>query len=135
MRPVKLLRGALIWQAIVWGISGAALALFPRTILHVMFAQGHVVEYAWTRIAGIEAVGLAMLMVLVARRIEDLWWFSWTFVLTSGAVALLCTLNALFGLPPGSSAGVWWLIAGVDGAFTALLVVGLARTGIRSSPG
>ncbi len=72
-----------------------------------------------------------MLMVMVAHRIETLWWFTWAFVLTEGALALLTTLNALFGLPRGSDALLWWLFAGVSAAFAAAMLVGLARTGLE----
>lgn len=128
---MKLLRRVLYWEAAVWTLAGAALSLFPRPILHLAFDQPHAVEYAWVRITGIQAVGLALLMILVAHRIEDLWWFSWAFVLTGGGVALLCALNALFGLPRGASALLWWLMAGIDGLFTGLLLAGLAKTGIE----
>lgn len=131
---MKLLRRVLYWEAAVWALSGAALALFPVWIVHTLFDQAPLSEYAWVRMVGIQAVGIAMLMVVVAHRIEDLWWAAWAFALTGGALALLSALNALFGLRGGSSATLWWLLVGVLGAFTVLLLAGLAKTGLQKPP-
>jgi hypothetical protein len=128
-RAMRLLKRVLYWGAGLTVASAVGLVLFPSLILHQVFEQNHISEYAWIRIAGIEGVGLAMLMVLVAHHIEDLWWFSWAFALTSGGIAVYSILKALFDVPTDSSSIVWWLIAGTTGAFAAALLVGLAMTG------
>ena len=132
---VKLLRRVLHWGAAASAASGVGLTLFPSLIVHRFFEQNHANEYAWVRIAGIEAVGLGLLMVLVAHRIEELWWFSWAFVLTSGGIAVYSALKALFDVPADSSTILWWLIAGTTGGFAVALLVGLAMTGTeRQAP-
>ncbi|TMK46015.1 MAG: hypothetical protein E6G55_07295 [Actinobacteria bacterium] len=93
--------------------------------------DSHISEYAWVRIAGIEGVGLGMLMVLVAHHIDELWWFSWAFALNSGGIAVYSILKALFAVPSDSSAVLWWLTAGLEGAFAGLLLVGLIMTGLE----
>jgi hypothetical protein len=131
---VKLLRRVLYWGAAVSALSGVALTLVPSLLLHRIFQQAPAQEWTWARISGIEAVSLAMLMVLVAHRIEDLWWFCWAFAAAEGGIALVSALHAVFGLPEGSSAAFWWILAGVTGALTAGLLAGLARTGLERPP-
>ena len=130
-RAMTLLKRVLYWQASLTVASAVGLVLFPSLILHQVFEQNHISEYAWVRIAGIEGVGLGMLMVLVAHHIEELWWFSWAFALTSGGIAVYSTLKALLAVPADSSAVLWWLMAGLEGAFTALLLIGLIMTGLE----
>jgi hypothetical protein len=72
-------------------------------------------------------------MVLVVRRIEDLWWWSWTFVLLEVGTALVFVLNALVGLGEGSSAWPWWVLGGVNGAVAAVEVTALAKAGTERS--
>jgi len=128
---VKILRRVLYLNAGIWVLTGLLLCLVPIPLLEDVFHQVPLREYAWVRIVGVQAIGAALLMVLVAHRIESLWWFSWAFVLTEGAVAALAAINALFGLPPGSAALLWWLLAGVSAAFMAALLAGLATTGLE----
>jgi len=128
---VKLLRAVLYLDAVVWAVTGILLALLPGWLLEDVFDQATMGEYAWVRMSAILSVGIAMLMVMVAHRVETLWWFAWAFVLTEGALALLALLNAVIGLPEGSDALLWWLLAGVSAAFAAAMLVGLARTGLE----
>ena len=128
---MKLLRSVLYVDALVWAVTGILLALWPVTLLEKVFAQAPLGEYAWVRMAAILGIGMAMLMVLVAHRVETLWWFAWAFVLTEGALALLGALNALFGLPEGSDALLWWLFAGVSAVFALALLAGVAKAGIE----
>ncbi len=128
---MTLLKRVLYWQAAVTAASGVGLVLFPSPILHQIFEQNHLSEYAWVRIAGLEGIGLGMLMVLVAHHIEELWWFSWAFVISSGSIAVYSTLKALFAVPADSSVLLWWMIAGLEGAFTTLLLIGLITTGLE----
>jgi hypothetical protein len=131
---VRLLRTTLYLDALVWTATGFLLAVAPAWTLETVFDQVPLVEEAWVRTAAIVGIGMAMLMVIVAQRIETLWWAAWAFVLTQGALMLLAALNAAFGLPEGSSALFWWLAAGVGAAFTVALLAGLAKTGLERQP-
>ena len=125
---MRILRRFLYLLAAVNAASGLALATVPQLVVKTLFAQVSSPEYAWIRIGGVEAFGLAMLQVLVAHRAAEVWWWSWAFVIVEGVVAVVAALNALVGLPTGSSSVLWWLIAGVNALFTAGLVWGIGRT-------
>jgi hypothetical protein len=124
-RSVRLLRRALYLQAAVWALAGTALTVAPALVTEGLFAEPPAGEPAWLRIVGIQAFGLALLMVLVAHRADELWWWSWAFALVAVGVAAVATLNAAFGLEPGQSTLFWWLFAGVTIAlaFTLLAAV------------
>ena len=128
---MKLLRTVLYLDAAVWAITGLLLVSVPIWLLEDVFDQVPMPEYAWVRMAAIIGIGMALLMVMVAHRVETLWWFAWAFVLTEGALTLLVVLNALFGLAEGSAAFLWWLFAAVSAAFAVALLVGLAKTGLE----
>jgi len=134
MAAVKLLRGVLYGEAGVWAASGVVLALFPVPVLEDLFGQPELPEYAWVRMVAVLIVGMALLMVLVAQRIEELWWWSWAFVLIDGGIAVLSGLNAAIGTPSGTPTLFWWLLAGVTALFTLGLLAGLAKTGTERSP-
>ena len=72
---------------------------------------------------------LALLMVLVQQRIEEVWWWSWAFAVLEAGTATICLLHAMFGLPPGEPAGAWWLLGAVNGAFAAGLLTGIGYAG------
>jgi hypothetical protein len=126
---MSLLRRVLYAQALLWAVTGLALAFVPRFMLHTVFGQVVGPEDAWVRIAGVESIVLAMLMVLVAQRSDQVWWWSWAFVLLEAGVAVIAVTHVLFGLPPGSSSLLWWLLAAVGVVFAAALLLGLGRTG------
>jgi hypothetical protein len=126
---MRLLRRVLYLQAAVYAVSGAALAAMPRFVVTTLFGQVHYPEYAWVRVTGLEALGLAMFMVLVAQRAPEVWWWSWAFVLPTVLITVVAVANALVGLPEGSSGVLWWILAAVNAAFTTGLIWGLARTG------
>lgn len=126
---MKLLRRVLYWEAAILTLAGAAVAIFPRLVLVDLFGQVRYPDYAWVRIAGIQGIGFAMLAVLVAQRIEDLWWFCWAYVLVSVAIAVVVTLNAIAGLPERSSAVLWWLLAAESVVVAAALLWGMAQAG------
>jgi len=116
-------------MAAVNAVVGLALATVPKFVTKTVFAQAPYTEYAWVRIAGVEAFGLALLQVLVAQRAAEVWWWSWAFVVVEGLIAVVAALNAIFGLAPGSSSVLWWLIAVTNAALTAGLLWGIGRTG------
>ena len=126
---MNILRRFLYLSAALNALVGLALATVPKVVTKSVFAQAPYTEYAWVRIGGIQAFALAMLQVLVAQRAADVWWWSWAFVLVEGLVAVVAALNAIFGLAPGSSSVLWWLIAVVNGVLTAGLLWGIGRTG------
>jgi hypothetical protein len=90
-------------------------------------------EYAWIRLGGIAAITLAMYCVLMARKIEDLWWWAWGMVLGTGAVAILCLVKAAFGIGSGSPR-IFWAVLGIGALlFTVGLMWGIA-TASRETP-
>jgi len=121
------LRRILYVQAALWVIAGVALAVAPRQIVVSLFGQPPLSELTWIRLVGIEAVTVAMLMVLVAHRLEDLWWWSWAFAFVETGTAALGLLNAGFGLRPGQSGALWWILGAVGAAFALALLWGLLR--------
>jgi hypothetical protein len=122
---MNTLRRVLYLQAGVGAVVGTAWAVAPRFVLVTLFDQPPYNEYAWLRVYGIQAVGMAMLMILVAHRIEQLWWWSWAFALVAAGTAAVATLNAAFGLSPHQSSVLWWLFALVALAFSFALLYGL----------
>ncbi|HEX6262500.1 MAG TPA: hypothetical protein VF097_06590 [Actinomycetota bacterium] len=123
---MRLLRGALYAHALAWIVLGALLAIWPG-VLQSWLGQPPYVDRAWVRLVGVQAVGLALFMVLVGHRLEELWWWSWGFVLTTGAVAAVLTLNAAFGLPQGADAVLWWVLAIGHWALGSATLVGMSR--------
>ncbi len=90
-----------------------------------LFHQPPSTEEAWLRLVGVDSFGLAMVMVLVAHRIEELWWWSWSFALVTAGTAVVVVLNAAFGLAPGESSALWWLFSLVAAGFSLGLLYGL----------
>lgn len=132
---MKLLRRVLLWQAALWAAFGVAIAVVPGTVLVDLFGQAAPVDAAFARLAGIAAFCLALNMVLVAQRIEDIWWFSWTFVVLEVGTVAASLANALGARPTGSDAILWWLLTIMGVAFLGLLLAGLAKTGTETPPG
>jgi hypothetical protein len=123
---VKLLRRVLTVQAAVWGACGVAVVVVPHRIIHRVFDQPAYPDYTYVRLTGIMSAGLAMLMVLVAQRIEDAWWWAWAFILTTAGIVTATGLHALFGGPVGARPALWWLFAGLNGLFLVGLLAGMA---------
>jgi hypothetical protein len=124
----------MILEAVVWAVCGVALAIAPRFVLVTLFDLPPLADQGYVRIAGVFAFSLSLLMVLVARRLENLWWFAWAFVIATAGSAIVASLNALFGLPDGASPLLWWLFAAASSAFTVGLLAGLAKTGTERPP-
>jgi hypothetical protein len=121
-------------QALVWAACGIAIAVAPRFVLVTLFDLPPLPDQGYVRIAGVFAFSLSLLMVLVARRLETLWWFAWAFVLATAGSAIVAALDALFGLPDGVSPLLWWVFAAVSTAFMVGLLAGLAKTGTERPP-
>lgn len=125
---MNALKRALYLQAAVWAVAGVALAGAPRVILVSLFGQAPLPDYAWVRLLGLHAFGLAMFMVLVAHRIEELWWWAWGFAFVTVATTATVVLNAAFGLPDGSASWLWWLFSAISVAFSGWVLYGLYLT-------
>jgi hypothetical protein len=126
---VTFLRRSLLAFAVVWAGCGAAIALVPRVVLIDLFDQVEYPDYAYVRVCGVAAVGLAVLAVLVSRSLGTVWWWSWAFAVTTALVATVTALNALFSVPADSGSLLWWVFAGSNVALAAGLLVGLGRAG------
>ena len=126
---MALLRRVLYWQAALWASIGLLEIAAPRWFLETVFRQPPAPDLAYVRALGVMAVVLALLMVLVAQKIEEIWWWAWAFALTDAALATVCGLNALLGPVEGSSTTFWWLLAGGNLAFGTGLLLGMARAG------
>ena len=131
---MDLLRRVLLLQALVWSVCGVAIAVAPRLVLVSIFDLAPSPEYGYVRVAGIFSFSLALLMVLVARRLTEIWWFEWAFVVASGGSGIVAALTALFGLPDGASPLLWWLFAAASTTFAVGLLAGLAKTGTERPP-
>lgn len=131
---VVILRRTLSIDALLSAASGAALVVFPRFLLVTVLGQPPYPDYALIRVAGVSLFVVAMLMVLVGHRIEELWWWSWAFAILSAGIALVATVRAGFGSPGDAAAWPWWMIAAVDWALTGAFLWGLARAGTERPP-
>jgi len=131
---VTLLRRVLRWQAVLWATFGLVLAAAPGWLVENLLDQPSLGEDAWLRAAGVMAVALAAQMVLVGRRIEELWWWSWTFVFLEVGVAVVFLVNALVGLPEGASVWPWWGLGALNAGYATLQIAALAKAGTERSP-
>jgi hypothetical protein len=121
---VTFLRRILYIQAALWGLFGVALAIAPGWLTVTIGGQPPV-DRVWMRAMGVMSVVFALLMILVAQRLEDVWWWSWAFVVLEAGTATVFALHALFGLPEGAAAWWCWLLAAANGLIGALELVGL----------
>lgn len=131
---MKLLRRTLIWQAAAWAAFGLTLVIAPGWVVESVFDQPALGEEAWLRVSGVMATALAGVMVLVANRIEELWWWSWTFVLLASGSTVVLVLNALVGVPEGAASWPWWALACVNAGFALVELAALARIGTERPP-
>ncbi len=123
-----------MWQAALWAAFGLALVIAPRWVVETVFDQPPLGEEAWLRVSGVMAIALAGLMVLVSHRVEELWWWSWAFVILALASTAVLVLNALVGVPEGAPSWPWWALAGVNAGFALIELAGLAKTGPSARP-
>ena len=131
---MDLLRRVLYLTALESIVVGITLVAIPRLLLAGLLGQPEYSDYAWVRLLGVADVGLALLAVLVAQRIEELWWWSWAFVIQVGGQAVVVTLHAAFGLPAAASAWPWWVLAGLFWAIAGGLLWGIGRAGTDAPP-
>jgi hypothetical protein len=119
------LKRALYVQAALWAFVGLALALVPKFALVTVFAQPPFYDYSWLRLLGLQTFGLALFMVLVGHRIDDLWWWAWAFELINVAVVVVVVVNTVLGRGPGEPAVLWWLFSVAALAESFSLLYGL----------
>jgi hypothetical protein len=115
--------GALL----LFGFSLLLLTI-PGPLVEALLGQAPI-EDVWLRLFGAALLALAMFHVLILRKLDDLWWWTWAIVAFDGLSALIALLHAALGLSPGSSAWPWWLYGVGSAAFAVLYVAGLARAG------
>ena len=122
------LQRVLRLQAALWAVLGVSLAAAPGWVVESLGGQPPSAP-VWIRSVGLADFVLALLMVLVSRRIDDVWWWSWAFVMLQAGTAATFALYAVFDLPPGASPWFWWALVAVHAVVGALELVGLARAG------
>ena len=125
---MTVLRRALGLGAVVLLVPAVSLVAVPRTIVERIMGQS-IGDDVWIRLTGAACLALALFHVLVIRKLDDLWWWCWAFVLFDGSVAVIALTHAAVGLPEDSAAWPWWLLGITGAAFTGLYLVGLAKAG------
>jgi hypothetical protein len=126
---MSLLRGALGAGAVLLLVISVLLILVPRTIVETIMGQPPTPDDVWIRLVGAGTLAVGLFHVLILRKLEDLWWWCWAFVIFDGLSAVIVIFHATVGLPEGSAAWPWWVFGATSAVFTGLYVVGLARTG------
>ena len=129
---MAVLRRVLYLDALLSGLGGAALAVAPGFFVETVLDQPPVTDQAWLRLLGVAGFVLALLMVLVGHRIEELWWWCWALVILEVGGAAVGSLHLLLGLPEGAAAWPWWLVAGVSWLFAGAFLWGIARAGVEA---
>jgi hypothetical protein len=128
-RIMAILRRVLYWEAAVWGLLGAGAAIAPGFLLETVLDQTPYPSYAPFRIVGIQAVGMAMIAVLIAQRIEDHWWWSWAIAIVAAGSATVFAATAILGVPAGSAAWPWWSLTALALSSAVGILAGMAVTG------
>ncbi len=128
------LKRVLYWEAAALALLGAALVVVPGVVFVDLLDQAAPPDAAWMRIAGVQSLGLAMVMVLVGQSVEDRWWWAWAFAVVFAGTATIAVVNAAFGVPEGASPVSWWLLGLVSVGMAAALLWALGRAGIERPP-
>jgi hypothetical protein len=126
---VNLLRIVLRWQAAASALLGLALLIAPGLFVEGVMGQPPLQEDAWVRLVGVTAVALAAQILLVQRRLEDLWWWTWSFVILELGVAVVFLGTALTGPPKGAPSWPWWSGGAISLVWAGLDLAGLAKAG------
>jgi hypothetical protein len=123
---MALLRRTLYWHAAFWAACGVGVIAVPRWALETVLDHPGYVDLGYVRVAGAMSIGFALVMVLVAQRIEDVWWWSWAFAITDAGIVTITLLEAVFG---DTAPLLWWLFVVPNALLATALLVGLARAG------
>jgi hypothetical protein len=126
---MSLLRRVLTMGALVLAVVSVPLVVVPRAIVEGLMGQEAMSQDIWVRLLGAAGIALALLHVLILRKLEELWWWCWAFVIFDGLAAVLAVLHAAVGVPAGSEAWPWWVYGVMSALFTSLYLGGLARAG------
>ncbi|MFL5737527.1 MAG: hypothetical protein ACJ76P_09325 [Actinomycetota bacterium] len=136
------LRKVLFLHAAVWGVAGVLCAIFASTVLNwaepnaltgwfgyvprgATLLSGTPAGEIFVRLGGVQTFALAMFMVLVAQKIENVWWWSWAFVIGDAILAAVVLFHLAFGLENGAPTLAWWVILVLCLGFAVALVWGL----------
>ena len=126
---MSLLRRVLVIGAAALVVIGIPLAVIPGTVLERILRQRPLGDDVWVRVFGVALIVLGLFHVLIIRRLEDVWWWCWSFVIFDGVSAIVVILHAVVGVPEGSAAWPWWVYGAASGLFAALYLTGIARAG------
>jgi hypothetical protein len=124
------LRRTLYVGAAGTALLGLALAVAPHWSIVGIAKQPPYPDYAGVRMLGVGAFASALLMTMVANHIEDIWWWSWAFVVQAVGIALVALTRAV----AGGAAAAWWGLFAATAILALALVAGLAKTGTERSP-
>jgi len=130
---MTVLRRALGLGAVLQLGLAVPLAVVPRTVVEGVMGQAPIGDVVWIRLTGAALLALALFHVLVIRKLDDLWWWCWAFVLFDGSVSVIALSHAAIGLPEGSAGWPWWVFGSIAGGFAACYLIGLALAG-REKP-
>jgi hypothetical protein len=126
---MTVLRRALGLGAVVLLLLAVPLVLVPRTVEESLLGRAPIGDDVWIRLTGVACFTLALFHVLIVRKLDDVWWWTWALVVFDGSVAVIALMHAAVGLPDGSAAWPWWLFGVTAAVFTVLYLIGLARAG------
>jgi hypothetical protein len=126
---MSLLRRALSLGAMLLAAVSVTLLIAPGWLVEGLLDQSATPGDVWLRLLGAAGFSLALVHVLIVRKLEDLWWWSWAIVLFDGLTAVITVLYALGGLSGASAAWPWWAAGGLSAISAALLLAGMARAG------
>jgi hypothetical protein len=130
---MSLLRRVLYLDALLTAGASILLITIPGTVPRLL-DQPVPADQAWLRLLGVAGIVLALAMVLVGHRVEDLWWWCWAFVALNAGSAAVATLHAAFGLPPGAAGWPWWALGLGSWALAFAFLWGIARAGVERPP-
>jgi hypothetical protein len=126
---VTLLRRLLKVNAALWALWSLSILIAPGWILEAVLGQPAPPGYGWVRATAVMGLVLALLMVLVSQKLDELWWWSWAFALLEVGTATVFALTAVLGPPDGAATWPWWVFAIVNGAVGAGLLAGMGIAG------
>jgi hypothetical protein len=130
---MTLLRRVLTAGAFLLIVISVPLIAIPGPVVDGVMGQTRPTDDVWIRLFGTAGLTLALFHVLILRKLDDLWWWCWAFVIFDGVSALVVLLHAVVGVPVGSASWPWWAYGGGSALFTGLYLAGLARAG-REKP-
>jgi hypothetical protein len=126
---MSLLRRALSLGAGLLAASSLALLIAPGWLTDQLLDQSETPGDVWLRLLGATGFSLALVHVLIVRKLDDLWWWTWAIVAFHLMVAVVTVLHAIAGSPDGSAVWPWLILTAISAGFTGAFLAGLARAG------